>query len=39
MVVQITRDGTHLLKNGKGASVQLLRPDQHVTLSIDAGVG
>ena len=39
LLVQIVRGGTRLLKSGKGASVQLLRPDQHVELRVDARSG
>jgi hypothetical protein len=39
LLVQITRGGTRLLKNGKGASVNALRPNQHVVLSVEDGTG
>jgi hypothetical protein len=35
LLVQITREGTKLLKDGKGASVKLLRIDQQVVMSVD----
>ncbi len=39
LLVQISRGGTRLLKNGKGASVNALRPNQHVVLSVEGGTG
>jgi hypothetical protein len=39
LLAQITRGGTRLLKDGKGASVQSLRIGQQVVLSVQARTG
>lgn len=39
LLVQITQGGTRLLKNGKGASVRALRPNQRVVLSVEDRTG